>query len=228
MVSTGTFGCYGKLPCAGDFIRRDLSHEFVRSWDVWLQELLLAGREELGSRWQECYFGAPIWRFAVSPGLCGPQGAVGIVMPSVDRVGRQFPICIAAEIEAPAWAAFRAAEPVFSRLEDIALSMLDDSANIDGLETALAGLSALHADAIPASRPVGDTVSLVSAMTVQDILASRGATCMGSVWVAVIGDRNRVLVSPDMPNGSAEAAAIFDLDARNWAENAMSAEGVPG
>lgn len=226
MMTTGTFGCYGKLPCAGDFIRRGLSHEFVRSWDEWLQSLLLAGRAELGDRWQECYLGAPIWRFAASPGQCGPNGAAGVLMPSVDRVGRQFPICLAAEIKTSAWSAFRAAEPLFAMLEETALTMLDDSATIEELEASLARLSVLEIDAMPEMRTVGGAISFFSERTVPDIVATRGSSDMASIWVAVINADNRVMLSKGMPNGQAEAAAIFDLDAHIWSDCGKSAEDI--
>ena len=39
---------------------------------------------------------APIWRFALAPGVAGPLPMLGVMMPSVDRVGRQFPLTLAA------------------------------------------------------------------------------------------------------------------------------------
>jgi type VI secretion system protein ImpM len=38
---------------------------------------------------------APVWRFALAPGLCGAAGVVGVMLPSVDRAGRYFPLTFA-------------------------------------------------------------------------------------------------------------------------------------
>ncbi len=38
------------------------------------------------------YLTCPIWRFALAPGACGDQGRLGVLMPSVDKVGRYFPL----------------------------------------------------------------------------------------------------------------------------------------
>jgi len=38
---------------------------------------------------------APVWRFYLSAGLCGPGAACGVFMPSVDRAGRHFPLTLA-------------------------------------------------------------------------------------------------------------------------------------
>ena len=84
------FGAYGKIPALGDFFRLGAEREFVTPWDIWLQTTLLAARKSLGDRFEDCYMSAPIWRFALPPSIAGTQGVVGILMPSVDRVGRQF------------------------------------------------------------------------------------------------------------------------------------------
>ncbi len=39
---------------------------------------------------------APVWRFALPEGMCGPIAILGLWMPSVDRVGRHFPLMFAA------------------------------------------------------------------------------------------------------------------------------------
>ena len=58
--------------------------------------MLAASRAALGDDWLAAWNVAPIWRFALPPGDCGPDAALGLWMPSVDRVGRQFPLTFAA------------------------------------------------------------------------------------------------------------------------------------
>ncbi len=93
-------GFYGKLPSHGDFLRRRVSEAFVRTWDAWLQECLESSRAVLAERWLDCYLTSPVWRFIVSAGVCGPAPAVGLMAPSVDRVGRYFPLTLVAELPA--------------------------------------------------------------------------------------------------------------------------------
>jgi type VI secretion system protein ImpM len=89
-------GLYGKLPVRGDFVQRNLPREFTEPWDDWLQQALAGSREQLGERWLRSYLTSPVWRFALSGGLCGSQAAAGVMIPSVDRVGRYFPLTVAA------------------------------------------------------------------------------------------------------------------------------------
>lgn len=93
-------GLYGKLPSHGDFLRRRTSDAFVSAWDAWLQDCMAASRTALGNRWLDVYLTSPVWRFAAEGGACGPVPVVGVVVPSVDRVGRYFPLTIVAELPA--------------------------------------------------------------------------------------------------------------------------------
>jgi type VI secretion system protein ImpM len=90
-----SIGLYGKLPVFGDFVVRQLKSEFVSSWDGWLQEGLANSRQLLGDSWLETYMLAPIWRFIIGPGILGGNAWMGIMLPSVDRVGRYFPLTLA-------------------------------------------------------------------------------------------------------------------------------------
>ena len=47
-------------------------------------------------RWVESWLDAPVWRFALPPGLCGRLGVLGVWMPSVDKAGRYYPLTLAA------------------------------------------------------------------------------------------------------------------------------------
>ena len=89
-------GFYGKVPSRGDFVGIGLPTGFVRAWDEWVQRGFVASRAILGERWLPAWLQAPVWRFALHPGACGPDAALGLWMPSVDRVGRHFPLVFAA------------------------------------------------------------------------------------------------------------------------------------
>jgi type VI secretion system protein ImpM len=92
----GLTGLFGKLPSRGDFLRASLPEDFVAPWDSWCREMLAASREELGDAWFDAWMEAPIWRFLLPPGTCGAQAVLGIWLPSVDKVGRHFPLALCA------------------------------------------------------------------------------------------------------------------------------------
>jgi len=91
-------GFYGKLPSHGDFLRRRVSDAFVDAWDAWLRECLIASRTALGPRWLDVYLTSPAWRFVCGAGACGPAPVIGVAAPSVDQVGRYFPLTLVAEL----------------------------------------------------------------------------------------------------------------------------------
>jgi type VI secretion system protein ImpM len=41
----------------------------------------------------------PVWRFVLSSGVCGDGAYAGILVPSVDRVGRYFPLTVIAQLQ---------------------------------------------------------------------------------------------------------------------------------
>lgn len=140
---TPVAGFYGKLPSLGDFVGRRLPPQFVQPWDLWLRESLTASQGRLGSRWLDHYLTSPLWRFALSPGVTGQTGWLGVLMPSVDRVGRYFPLTLAAPL-APGANPFRAlcALDWLERAEDIALSSLADGFEQEAFEAEILALGA--------------------------------------------------------------------------------------
>jgi type VI secretion system protein ImpM len=89
-------GFFGKLPCRGDFLRQGLPHSFLTPWDRWVSGTVAASRDRLGEAWLPAWLEAPVWRFVLPAGQCGPDGVLGVWMPSVDSAGRYFPLTIAA------------------------------------------------------------------------------------------------------------------------------------
>jgi type VI secretion system protein ImpM len=91
-------GFYGKLPSHGDFVSRSVSDAFVDRWDAWLQLSVARSRNDLGEAWLDLFLTSPVWRFAFQGGVIGAAAWAGILMPSVDRVGRYFPLTVVAEL----------------------------------------------------------------------------------------------------------------------------------
>jgi type VI secretion system protein ImpM len=120
-------GLYGKLPSHGDFLRRRTSDTFITVWDGWLQDCMDASRSAMGDRWLDVYLTSPVWRFAGAAGICGSVPIVGLMVPSVDRVGRYFPLTIVAELprDASLGAALAGAGPFFDKAERLLIDTLE-------------------------------------------------------------------------------------------------------
>jgi len=136
-------GFYGKLPSLGDFVSRRLPRSFVDHWDRWLQSAMAASREQLGDSWLDIYLTSPIWRFGLGAGVCGANAWAGVLMPSVDKVGRYYPLTLAAPVAEPqnlpflfhpgcAW---------FEALETLALSGLENDFDLADFDRELEKLS---------------------------------------------------------------------------------------
>lgn len=132
-------GFFGKLPERGDFLSRRLPSEFIGAWDPWLQAGLNAGHRLLGDRWLDVYLVGPIWHFVLTDGLAGPSPWAGILMPSVDRVGRYFPLTIAASVPAIGnpFYLLRSAANWLDRLQMLALEALEGALTVEDLNAAL-------------------------------------------------------------------------------------------
>ncbi|HVK98890.1 MAG TPA: type VI secretion system-associated protein TagF [Dongiaceae bacterium] len=135
-------GFFGKLPGYGDFIERNLPRSFIEQWDTWLQQGMAGSRQALGEQWLDQYLTMPIWRFALSSGCTDGSAWLGILLPSVDRVGRYFPLTLAqvlppvtaltpALLDNAAW---------FERLESIGLACLQETPTVEAVTEVLDNL----------------------------------------------------------------------------------------
>jgi type VI secretion system protein ImpM len=95
-------GYFGKLPAVGDFVSQGLDGELLRPWQEWMQTCIAISQAQLQSKWLDYYIVSPVWRFALSPGICGGSAVAGVWIPSIDKVGRYYPLTMAAPINATA------------------------------------------------------------------------------------------------------------------------------
>ena len=198
----GIVGAYGKMPGLGDFFRINARAGFVASWDAWLQTGLATVRGALAGRWQGCYMSAPIWRFTLEPAVAGRMAAQGVLMPSIDRVGRTFPLTLMWPGPRGGLAAHLEATPFFERLEDIALGTLDGCPR-----------AALAAEITPLI-PVTDPDAILPAAPLAaglDPASPRART----IWTAELEGETRLLACRGLPEGP-EMLGLFDLDAPIW------------
>jgi type VI secretion system protein ImpM len=128
-------GFYGKVPDFGDFLTRRLPPAFIDVWDPWLRLLLQASRDALGEAWLAAWLSAPVWHFGLGQNLLGDQ-AWGVLIPSLDRVGRHFPFTIVG-LASPQGRPLR---DWALAAESLALTALDEGFSPETLEHALATL----------------------------------------------------------------------------------------
>ena len=147
-------GFFGKVLSHGDFVTRRLPVAFTRPWDDWLQGMLRASQQALGPTWLTTYLNSPIWRFALAPGICGELAWAGVLMPSVDRVGRHFPLTVAAAtvnsngtVSLFDWMAEEGAW--YDQIETLALSSLSENFSLDAFDVSLRSLTALPHGSAP-------------------------------------------------------------------------------
>jgi len=149
LKAQGLPGWYGKIPNLGDFASRRLPDGFIRRWDRWLQGSIAQARDDLGAAWQGTYLVAPILRFWAGPGALGTLGWGGLLMPSIDRVGRHFPLTIAQPFHS--LAAALAARAWFDALDSAARRVLDVNFTADDFESELLAVSRVDAAVVDAS-----------------------------------------------------------------------------
>jgi type VI secretion system protein ImpM len=134
-------GLFGKLPAKRDFIAANAPRHILEVWEPWLQSALATSKQLLGERWADAYNCAPIWRFWLGADFCG-EAVIGVFMPSVDGVGRSFPLSLFAgegkgslappELESnDAW---------FNAAESILLDALDPATTLEDVADRVASM----------------------------------------------------------------------------------------
>jgi len=136
------YGLFGKLPSRRDFISQGAPRSFLKPWEEWVDKGLGALRATLGpENWEATFRTAPIWRFWLGSEICG-DAMFGAFMPSVDAVGRYFPltaICLGDQTPLPSPPNVDPHHGWFARIEDIMLEALDPN---NAPEAVLAKLAA--------------------------------------------------------------------------------------
>ena len=145
-------GLFGKLPAKRDFIAAHTPRRFLDAYEPWLQAALATARAQLGDSFVEIYNQAPMWRYWLGAGLTG-EATAGVWMPSVDAMGRRFPLTLfSCETTAPpAPPEVDANDVWFNRAETLLLGALDEGRSFEALSEAAAAMP----DPIAAAQDVG-------------------------------------------------------------------------
>ncbi|MFL0357688.1 type VI secretion system-associated protein TagF [Erythrobacter sp. GH1-10] len=142
----------GKLPGHGDFIARGVAYRARDQFDLWLSEWMKAGREAHGEDFEAVYEVAAPW-------LIETTARTAILMPSMDSVGRLYPILAITDPDC-----------LTQSIYDCLVGALQDGTKSDDLREALDGLA--RSERVPAAEgwflPEGAEASLPSPDTVPE------------------------------------------------------------
>lgn len=215
-------GLFGKMPAHSDFVDRQLPMEFIGNWDSWLQRGISCSRERLGENWLDFYPTSPIWRFMLSPGAIDPQGWCGVVSPSVDSVGRYFPLTIAMPLPAATGLALfcQQNEDWFQALEGAVLSTLQEGCDADQLHQQLDAIAApLFNAQHPGDNPnlAFSTASLSSALAAQLDAQLARHYASHSLWFSIYTQpvMQNLLLAQGMPSDE-QYTAMLDNQWQQW------------
>ena len=123
-------GVFGKLPSHGDFVRRGLTQSFLGPWDAWLQACVGHAMATMAQGFGEAWASVPSWRFHLPAGVCGATQVAGVLLPSVDSVGREYPLTLAALLPDGEG---RPADQWFDALEQVGRMARDERQTVDEL-----------------------------------------------------------------------------------------------
>lgn len=181
-------GLFGKIGAKRDFIAIATPRRFLEVWEPWVQAGLSASRHQLGSGWQQAFLTAPVWRFWLGAAISGTTVA-GAIMPSLDGVGRYYPLTVHAVTDEGASLPPPSIDPQdewFGQAETYLLSTLERAATFEQISDALdllavPRLRAPGADGPPIVALNAETMGTVSAA--DTFAESFGALCIANPQV---------------------------------------------
>ncbi|MCH8507063.1 MAG: type VI secretion system-associated protein TagF [Ectothiorhodospiraceae bacterium] len=196
-----------------------------------MQSAVAVSREQLADDWTEYYMTSPIWRFALAPGVCGGPGAMGLMIPSVDEVGRCYPLTLAHPGEYPVWAAHLRGDAWYEEAEHVLLNALRDGMSFSGFMEGLERLAMPGPEPLPVFRTeLGAALEQQGWMVDAQLGRSRTETALGlldrvyrrllggySLWWTKGSDHVPacLLVTPGLP-GAGQYAAMLDGNWHQW------------
>ena len=210
-----TIGIYGKLPTHPDFISDSIHGEISNELYEWGQTVLYHSQQELSeTEWLSAYLVSPIWRMCVPSTDKRKHAWIGVMVPSVDAVGRYFPLFLVFEI-APKhvcveWL-FKEAATLFSILEKVSLQALQKRLSLGDVKRLLTDELASFELGETLKAPVGveNGTGLVTAQISSEALLSFLSTPIvqvhSSLWWAfgeVHGRKDPLVLASNLPNST--------------------------
>ena len=132
-------GLFGKIERQTRFHRDRDAAQFSRSLGAVGAGLAVCKPPPARPDWQKAFLTAPVWRFWLGAAICGATVA-GAIMPSLDGVGRYYPLTLHAVTDADALLPPPGIDPQdewFAAAEEFLLSTLDRAATFEQISAAL-------------------------------------------------------------------------------------------
>ncbi len=224
-------GLFGKLPQQADFVSHHLSEEYTDYWHSWLQSSMSVSREQLGDDWLNYYLTSPVWRFALSPGICSPHAMTGVLIPSMDEVGRYFPLTLTHAGSHQVWDAWLNGEEWFDSVEQVILSALDENISYTGLVESVESMETPEFPGLPQYQTQFSLTGIDKAFMVpvsdNNANGEMMAALLDKTYSRLLGSYSLwwtkgsehvepcLLISSNLPSAG-QFAAMFDGDWQQW------------
>lgn len=207
-------GLYGKLPAKRDFIAIGIPRGVLTAWEPWLQGGLSASRASLGEGWRDAFLRAPIWRFWLGAGIAG-EAVLGAFMPSVDGIGRYFPLTLigtGGEGPSPPPPEYEPFDAWFAEAEDFLLATLSSETGFEAVTRGIADLP----DPVSTRRP-----------SEAGALRLRGGTLVSETAAEAFRDTFSALRPLDHGNVHAGMSYWWTQGGEGFAPRALASRGLP-
>lgn len=129
-----TVGIYGKLPSQPDFVSDNIAPQISNELYDWAQTVMYHTRDRWDEvTWLSAYLVSPLWRMFIPKTEQREKSWIGVMAPSVDAVGRYFPLFLVFEIEPEHvyfdWL-FKEADSLLEVMEEVAITALRERATL--------------------------------------------------------------------------------------------------
>ncbi len=205
-------GYFGKMPKAGDFVSRNVDAQTKDAFDRWLQACINESRAQLKDGWLGSFLTAPIWRFLLINQLAPSKTVLGVMIPSVDKVGRYFPLAVLIELADLELDrdALVACDKILNEFEDLLMGALSDDFDQDYFDYQVGLAARKYGDRpVPAVEAGASSFRGLDAAT-QDAALLRNHE--GSIWWTEGSDHRQadLLLYEGMPAHAAFASFLRD------------------
>ena len=144
------FAYFGKLPGAGDFISRRMPYPLQQFWDRWCASGMEVLKERNPAPGWALWGNTPKWAFLLPAQSGVPIGQLGVLAPSCDRVGRNFPFLVTTAIlDKNAMSLLPRAAPIALAWAHVVADAQSARMNIDAVDTALSSALVAELDKEP-------------------------------------------------------------------------------
>ena len=199
-ASSPRLAVFGKTPRMGDFLRVGNGGAAGEALEQWVEQGLAYAEAKRGAAWPSIYGAGATYAFIFRPPRSSParEPLVGVIKPSVDAVGRRFPLVVYAQ------ALSRAAVPwphilpmAFGDFLDAAATLLFEADSVTGI-----------ADMQAALRRIAPPHTADADRNAHEYEAWAASTPLEHAWSVVYG-ADRWLSAPRAVHTIAEAVGPF-------------------